>query len=528
MHLSAIDYVVFFGYLVIVMSIGFWVARTEKKTAIDYFLAGDKLPWFAIGFSMVASSISTEQFIGEVGFAYRYGIAVSNWEWGILPAVTIMMAFFVPFYLRRRISTMPQYLEYRFGSSARVVFAVITVLSYAFINLAGVLYAGGLAIHSIFDINIWVAIVILAVAAGAYTVAGGLASVVWTDLFQTILLLTGGLLVFFLGLQKVGGWEAIIGTGDRSHMILPANHPELPWTGMAVLFLSTNVWYYATNQYINQRLLGAKDEWHARAGILFSAFLGIFLTLAVCFPGLVAYAMFPNLENPDEAYPKVVSALIGPLGYGIRGLVFAGLAGAIMSTIESLTNSCSTVLTLDFYKRFWKKNATEKDQIRFGRIASTAIVIIGVLWSKPVVGRWESIFSYFQDCWFFMAVPVVVVFISAIFWKRSNNLSATITLLLCIPLTIFPFFREKFGIMEDWNSFNLAGIMLVPVTLIHVILAYLAPAPTQEQIDKWMWKKSMFRISKDIVDKGYPWYKRLTLWWIILFIIFATLFITFR
>jgi SSS family solute:Na+ symporter len=181
-----------------VVLIGFWVARKEKATALDYFLAGDNLPWFAIGFSMIASSISTEQFIGEVGFAYRYGMAVSNWEWGIFPAVTIMLVFFVPFYLRRRISTMPEYLEYRFGSSARVVFAVITVISYAFINLAGVLYSGGLALHSIFGVNLWLAVVILAAVAGAYTVAGGLASVVWTDVLQATLLLGGGLLVFFL------------------------------------------------------------------------------------------------------------------------------------------------------------------------------------------------------------------------------------------------------------------------------------------------------------------------------------------
>ena len=421
MNLHLLDYLAFFGYIIIVMLIGFWVAKREKATALDYFLAGDNLPWFAVGFSLVASSISTEQFVGEVGFAYRYGLAVSNWEWGIFPAITIMLVFFVPFYLRKRISTMPEYLEYRFGSSTRIVFAVITVISYAFINLAGVIYSGGLAIHTIFGFNLWIAVIVLGFAAGAYTIAGGLASVVWTDVFQTILLLGGGLLVFFLGLNKVGGWEAIRGTGDRAHLILSADHPELPWTGMVVLFLSTSVWYYATNQYINQRILGAKDEWHARAGVLFSSFLGIFLTLAVCFPGLIAYRLFPNLENPDEAYPRLISTLIGPLGFGIRGLVFAGLIGAIMSTIDSLINSCSTIMTIDFYKRYWNKSASERSMIRFGRISSSAILIVGILWA-PVVASWESIFAYFQECWFFMAVPIVVVFFYALLWKRYNNL----------------------------------------------------------------------------------------------------------
>jgi len=291
-ELSLLDYAVFILYLVLVVAIGFWVARREKTSAREYFLAGNKLPWFAIGASLIASSVSTEQFIGEVGFAYRYGIAVANWEWSVFPAMTLMMLFFVPFYLRRRISTMPEWLEHRFGPSSRFTFAVITILSYVFINLAGVLYAGGLALHAIFGINLWWAIVVLAVVAGAYTVAGGLASVVWTDLLQAILLLGGGLLVFFLGLREIGGWEVLRGAGDRAHLMLPASHPELPWTGMLVLCLSTNLWYYATNQYINQRVLGAKDEWNARAGVIFAGFLGIFLTLAVCFPGLIAYAVF--------------------------------------------------------------------------------------------------------------------------------------------------------------------------------------------------------------------------------------------
>jgi len=522
MELSVLDYTVFFGYIAAVLTIGFWVARREKPTALDYFLAGDKLPWFAIGFSMVAASISTEQFIGEVGFAYRYGFAVANWEWGIFPAVTIMLAFFAPFYLRRRIATMPQYLEHRFGSSSRIIFALITVLSYAFINLAGVLYGGGLTIHTIFGVPMWVAICFLALAAGAYTVAGGLASVVWTDVLQTCLLLGGGLLVFFIGLNEIGGWDALRGTGERAHLFLPYDHPELPWTGMLVLFLSTNVWYYATNQYINQRVLGAKDDWHARAGILFAAFLGIFLTFAVCFPGIIAYRLNPNLENADAAYPYIVSKLIGPLGYGIRGLVFAGMAGAFMSTIESLVNSCSTVLTIDFYKRYWNKQASDQGMIRFGRFAAVFILLIGVLWSG-VVGWWGSIFSYFQQCWFFMAVPVVVVFVSALFWKRSNNFSASATLLLCLPMTLLPFAFKLLKV--DTNQFNIAGLMLVPVIIFHVIMTYMKPAPDPVEIDKWIWKPAMLKPLRSDDSKPYPWYKRLLLWWAILAVIYVTLYI---
>ena len=507
--------------MVAVIVVGLWVARRGPRTARDYFLAGDNLPWYAIGFSLVASSISTEQFVGEVGYAYRHGLAVSNWEWGILPALTIMLVFFVPMYLRRRISTMPEYLEYRFGPSCRVIFAVITVVSYVFINLAGVMYSGGLALHSIFGINIWLAIIILAVGAGVYTVAGGLASVIWTDVLQCSLLLVGGLLVFALGYEKVGGWEAIRGTGERAHLMLPANHPELPWTGMVVLFLSTNVWYYGTNQYINQRVLAARDEWHARAGVLFSGFLGIFLTFAVCFPGLIAYRMFPNLKNPDEAYPKLVSALIGPLGFGLRGLIFAGLIGAIMSTIDSLINSCSTILTIDFYKRFLRKDANEKAMIRFGRVTSTLLFAIGILWA-PVVGGWRSIFAYFQECWFFMAVPIVVVFGSALLWKRANSLAAISTLLLSLPLLFLPFLLR--GLDIKMNPFNMAGLLLIPVTGFHCLMAYLGQRPAAEVIKRWTWKPSMSRLSMEELPLKYPVYKRLFLWWLLLAIIFGFLY----
>jgi len=526
MNLNFADYLVFFGYMIAVIGIGFWVAKREKATARAYFLAGNSLPWFAVGLSLIASSISTEQFVGQVGFAYRYGLAVSNWDWGVLPSVTIMLVFFIPFYLRRRISTMPEYLELRFGTSTRVVFAVITVLSYAFINLAGVLYSGGLALHVIFGVNLWLAVLLLAVFAGAYTVAGGLASVAWTDVLQSVLLLASGMLVFFLGLHKLGGWDAIRGPleSTRAHLVLPANHPELPWTGMAVLFLSTNTWYYATNQYINQRVLGAKDEWHAHAGMLFATLLGVFLTFSGCFPGLIAYRLFPNLANPDEAYPRVVTELVGPLGFGLRGLVFAALIGIIMSTVDSLVNSCSTVLTIDFYKRFWKKSADDRSMVRFGRISSTLILLIGVLWA-PVVGRWESIFGYFQECWFFMAVPIVIVFFSAVLWKRANNFTATATLLLCLPSTLLPYFLHRFNV--QMNAFNIAGLLIIPVIVFHIAMAYLKPAPSRQIVDKWVWRWSMLRLPKAITTGHYPWYKRLFLWWLVLLIVYVVLYIVF-
>ncbi len=523
MELNALDYLVFALYCIAVLAVGFWVARKEK-TAQDYFLASRRLPWYAIGFSLIATSISTEQFIGEVGFAYRHGLAVANWEWGVFPAMTVMILFFVPFYVRREISTMPEWLEHRFGPSTRMTLAVIMVLSYVFINLAGVLYAGGLALHAIFDISLWRSILMLAVVTGVYTVMGGLPAVVWNDVIQASLLLAAGLLVFFLGLHEVGGWEAMRGTGDRAHLMLPASHPDLPWTGILVGMVSTNLWYYATNQYINQRVLGARNEWHARAGVIFAGFLGIFLALAVCFPGLIAYRLFPNLENPDEAYPRVVSYLVGPLGYGLRGLVFAGLLGAIMSTLDALMNSCSTILSIDFYQRLWNPAASDRQMIRIGRITTLAVLVVGMAWT-PVVGLWSTLFGYFQECWFFMAVPIVVVFVSALLWPRSNSFSATATLLLCIPMTLLPAVLQAL----HWkvNSFNLAGILLIPVIVFHVVTAYLKPAPPASVVAKWIWRPHMVFLAAEERAGLYPWYRSLVLWWALVAGIYMVLYALF-
>ena len=306
--------------------------------------------------------------------------------------------------------------------------------------------------------------------------------------------------------------------------MLAASHPELPWTGILVGMASTNLWYYATNQYINQRVLGARSEWHARAGVIFAGFLGLFLTLAVCFPGLIAYRLFPDLENPDQAYPQVVSHLIGPLGYGIRGLVFAGLIGAIMSTVDSLINSCSTILAIDFYQRLWKPSATDRQMIAVGRFTTGVVLVIGVLWS-PVVGRWDTLFGYFQECWFFMAVPIVVVFVSALLWPRSNNFSATATLLLCIPMTLLPAALKV--LHWDINSFNLAGILLAPVIAFHVAAAYFRPAPTADVIDQWVWKPHLIFLPAEEGIEPRPWYKNLILWWGVVAAAYAALYLIF-
>jgi SSS family solute:Na+ symporter len=483
MELNGVDIVVYLAFLLAVIGIGFWVSRKQEATAGNYFLAGNRIPWFAIGVSIIAASISTEQFLGEVGFAYRYGLAVANWEWANVVAQLALAFIFVPVFFRLRIVTIPEYLGRRYDDRCRVIFAVLLVASYAFINLAGVLYLGGFAIEVLFGFNKWSAIWFLAAIAGAYTIYGGLTSVVWTDLLNGGILLGGGILVFILGCMAVpGGIGEIVGSGDRAHLILPASHPDLPWTAILALAFCTNIFYYCTNQYINQRCLAARGEWDARTGVIFASFLGLPLALAVTFPGMIAHALDPGLKVADQAYPYVVSRLV-PIG--LRGVVFAALTGAVMSTIASLVSSSSSIITVDLYQRFVRRTASDRELIRMGRFSGLAVLLIGALWT-PIVERFELVFAYFQECWVFFAAPISVVFLVGILWKRATANAAFYTLLLGFPMLVLVFLRRD--LLPGTNAFNVAGLAALGMLVFLILYSKLSPTPASDEgrrITQW-------------------------------------------
>ncbi|HOZ47951.1 MAG TPA: sodium/solute symporter [Candidatus Hydrogenedentes bacterium] len=526
MRLGLLDTVILVAYLAIVAIIGFRVGRREKKTSHDYFLAGSRLPWYAVGLSMVASSISTEQFMGEVGFAYSHGMAVANWEWLVFPALTVLIWVFAPLYIRHRVTTMPEFLERRYGVGSRTIFALLTVASYAVVNLALVLYSGGLALNQLFGIPMPVCVLALAAVTGAYTIYGGLSSVVWTDVFQCVLLLLGGILVFVLGLAKVdGGWSAIIGTGDRAHLILPADDPHLPWTSMVVLALCTNIWYYCTNQYINQRCLGAKDEWHAKMGMIFSGFLGLVLALAVSFPGLIAYALNPELEDPNTAYPYLVTTIVPP---ALQGLLLAALVSAIMSTISSLLNSTATVFTVDIYQRFFRKDASEERLIVVGRYAGVAVMATGLA-CVPVVGLWEHIFAYCQEIWVLLAGPAVAVFLVGVLWRRATSAAATATMAMSFPLMAVPFLQKVHPFLPGGleNILVLGGVVFVLSVALMVVVSLFSTAPTTEKANAVHWSPAMLRLPPDLASRHAPLHAHVGFWWLILGCIYATVYAVF-
>jgi SSS family solute:Na+ symporter len=441
---TAIDLVICLGYFVVVVAIAFVSSRRQHRSFQGYFRADNRLPWYVIGFSIVAAGVSSEQFVGEVGYAYKLGLPVTNWEWLVWPGLSLLLWVFVPLYVRNNIATMPEYLERRFGPRCRRLYAGLTIGSYVLVNFALVFYTGGFALEKMWGVNRLAAVWILAFVTGAYTVYGGLAAVAWTSSLQCVLLLGGGAYVFFAGLAKIH-WDfaAVVGTGERAHLFTRANH-EVPWTALVVLMLSTNVWYYTNNQHINQRCLAARNEWHAKMGVLFSAVLQLLVPLATCFPGMIYRVINPHLDNPDVAYPAVVASVV-PQGW--RGLVVAAIISGIMSTVSGLVNSTSTMTTIDLVQTSGGRHWSEERLVSVGRWSGALALLVGALLA-PVVMRWENIFRYAQDILAPMAAPVVVVFLAGALWKPASEAGA----LVCLWLSLLsaPFILLK-AILADHN-----------------------------------------------------------------------------
>jgi solute:Na+ symporter, SSS family len=474
-NFCVLDLVFFLGYMVVTLAIGFWVGRREKATVGDYFRAGNRLPWYAIGCSIIAAGISSEQFVGETGYAYQFGMPVVNWEWLIFPALSIFLWIFVPLYVRNNVATMPEYLERRFGPRSRTLYASLIITSYVLANFALVFYTAGFAMEQMWGVNRFVAIAIIAITTGAYTIYGGLESVAWTDFFQCILLLGGGVYVFFAGMAHPRvGWDfsKLLADPDRAHLM--GGGKDFPWAGWIILALSTNTWYYATDQFINQRCLGARSEWHSKMGVLLAGGIQIIMPLATCFPGMLYYVINPHLAQADQAYPSMVREVVPA---GLRGLVVAAVLGAIMSTVSGLVNSTSTLFTLDILRRTKGRDWSEMKLVRWGQLSGTIALVLGAAFSVAVM-NWQNMFRYCQDIWAPMAAPAVVVFLGGALWKGARERGATVCLwlsVLTVPITFLKQILADRGIhflppsLE--NSMVFAGLVYMAAIALLICLS---------------------------------------------------------
>jgi SSS family solute:Na+ symporter len=432
MNITPLDLAIFAAFFAVVLSFSFWKSRGGKGTA-GYFLAGRNLPWWLIGVSVVAANLSTEQFVGMAGQAAgRVGLAVSVWQLTGIVGIVGVAWFFLPRFLRAGIYTMPEYLEYRYNSLARGIMSCLTVVIYVTVTTSAVLYSGATTLETLFGVELGWAVAIIAGVALAYVVWGGLLAAVWADLFQGTALLVGGLITAWIGLRACGGWEAFVtANADRLHLILPGDHPELPWTVLVGGIWIPIVYYCGLNQFIMQRTLAARTLKEGQFGVIFAGALWLLVPLAVVLPGVMAHQLYgADLSRPDEAYPMLVRQLIPS---GLRGFIFAALAGAVISTLASVLNSASTIFTMDIYARHLRRGASEVSLVRVGRWATVMFMGLaaGVALSPVLKG---GVFTFIQEFQGYISPGIVAAFGFGFVVRRAPAMAGVAGLVLSAPV----------------------------------------------------------------------------------------------
>lgn len=516
--IQTLDYVVIGAYFAVVFTIGIIIAR-RTHSGEDLFLAGRSLGYGAIGFSLFASNISSTSLIGLSGAAYESGIAVSAYEWMAAAVLIFMAAVFIPLYLKARITTVPEYLQRRFDRRSQVYFSAITIFLSIVVDTAGGLYAGALALKVFFpDLVVWQTCAVLALIAGLYTAAGGLAAVVYTDVIQAVVLLFGTTLLTWYVLGEYDfSWSEALASTPPGHLSLirDLDDPDLPWLGLVTGVPILGFWYWTTNQYITQRVLGAKSIAHARWGAMLGGALKLVPLFTMVLPGALAVKLLPELSDPDMVFPTLVTTI---LPSGIVGLVLAGLIAAIMSSVDSTLNSASTLVVCDFIGA--KRTLTPTQVAKAGRVTTIVLMIAAAIWA-PMIAEFGGLFAYIQQAYAIMVPPVAAIFLMGAFWRRGTGTAALSTLALghLVGLALFILAEH-----EIWTlHFTITcGIMTALSVAIFVTVSLMTPAPDASVAASTVWSPEMGRPSQGAT--GLRDYRvlsiivaALTLWMVIAF-----------
>lgn len=505
--ISGIDIAVIVAYFVVVVVIGVWVSRSTD-TGEDLFLAGRSLGWGVIGFSLFASNISSTTLIGLSGAAYSNGIAVSTYEWMSGVPLIVLAFIFIPMYLRSRITTIPEFLERRFDRRSRTYFSIITIALSIAVDTAGGLYAGAVVLKTFFpELVIWHTCLALGVFAGLYTAAGGLKAVVYTDVLQAIVLIFGTTLMTFIIFSELGfSWQAVVDavpSEEHLSMIRPLGDEMLPWPGILVGVSMLGFWYWVTNQYIVQRVLGAKDLKNAQWGALLGGGLKLIPLFTMVLPGAMAIILLPDLPNADMVFPSLVSTV---LPVGITGLVLAGLIAAIMSSVDSTLNSASTLVVHDFVLHR-KPDTTPKQIGRYGRITTLILMAIAVAWA-PQIANFGGLWSYIQQAFSILVPPVAAIFLVGAFWKRANGQGAFTALWMGHVVGLAVFILAQLGFWPLHFTINV-GIMTVFSAVVLVVASLRSAAPDPEQVKSTTWSPELLAMQPGAA--AVPWYGNMTL-----------------
>ena len=433
--LSSLDVMIVAVYAMALFALAQWVSREKpghSKDATDYFLAGKSLPWWAIGASLIAANISAEQIIGMSGSGYAIGLAIASYEW--MAAITLILVgkYLLPVFLKTGIYTMPQFLEQRYDHRVKTVMASFWLGVYVFVNLTSILWLGALAINTVTGIDLTLGLVLLGFFAVSYSLYGGLKAVALTDIVQVVLLVAGGLMIAAILLEKISGGAGVMPglvtlmetVPDRFDMILAKDHPHyMSLPGVSVLIGGMwvmNVSYWGFNQYIIQRALAAKSVSEAQKGIAFAAFLKLLMPVIVVLPGIAIYALNAELTSPDQAYPSAMALLPA----GIKGLVFAALLAAIVSSLASMCNSISTIFTVDLLPSMVSETWLERNQLFSGRASALLAMIIAMIAAQPLLGNFDQAFQYIQEFTGFFTPGIVAIFLLGMFWRNTTATGA--------------------------------------------------------------------------------------------------------
>ncbi|WP_029033831.1 sodium:solute symporter [Salinimicrobium terrae] len=481
-------------YFAILLGIVVWVIRKKQSNTEDYFLAGRNVGWFVVGASIFASNIGSEHVVGLAGAGAGDKLPMLIYEiqaWVVL----ILGWVFLPFYARSGVFTMPEFLEKRFDARSRWVLSIFSIIAYVLTKISVTIYAGGIVVSALLGIDFWTGALSTVILTGIYTVLGGMRAVVYTETLQAIILVLGAASLTFIGLDRVGGWESMVDTVGPEYfdMWRPATDPDFPWPSLLITSTIVGIWYWCTDQYIVQRALTARNIKEGRRGTIFGALLKLLPVFLFLIPGIIALTLKMRGElhwdSPDEAFPVLMSNL---LPSGLRGLVAAGLLAALMSSLASVFNSCSTLFTVDIYKKL-RPNTPEKKLVRTGQIATVIIVIIGIIWIPIMANISGVLYEYLQSVQSYIAPPITAVFLLGIFYKRINATGAFVTLItglivgaVRIVLEITKESLDPDGFLyvvggSNFLSFG-AWFFLFCIILI-VVVSHLTAIPAKEKTD---------------------------------------------
>lgn len=503
---SGLDFSIAGLYIVIIMAIGIWVSRSHSDS--DSFLSGRGAIWPVIGISMMSANLSGTSFVGLSGAGYEHGIAVWNYEWTATLVLIFFSLFVLPFYLRSKVSTMPEFLEKRYDWRARKVFAAFSVFTAIVIDSAGALFAGSLTLKLLFpDVPMWTLIAVIAFLGGAYVIFGGLKAVMITDSIQGVLLILVGTIIFFMTYAQIGSWEGVREAAPEGGFTLapPADDDFFPWPGVLTGAIWLSFYYWTTNQAVVQKVLAAKNIDHGRWGLLLAGAMQLPFLFILILPGLMGRDVFPDLQDSDQIWPALVFEL---LPQGLRGLALAALVAALMSTVDSVLNASASLVVNDFIKPR-KKEMGEARMLLISRVLVGLFMVLAALWA-PLIGTFGGIVEYFQSFLGYVTMPVVVVFLGGVFWAQPPRHAAFWTLSIGIPIGILCF--TAFEVLEliDLQFLYGTGLMLLLNLGVYLTLTLRSEAPDSEAGELTWSRESWRKDREDLADK--PVWKSHHMW----------------